>query len=105
MKTRDETAPLHFFREDHQPVEWRVSQGLVDYEDALAHMERRAEEIAAGHAAEEIWLIEHPPLYTAGTSSNSRDLVSKISLSMKRGAAGNILITGPGSVWPMRCSI
>jgi lipoyl(octanoyl) transferase len=96
MKTRDETAPLHFFREDHQPVEWRASQGLVDYEDALAQMERRAEEIAAGHAAEEIWLIEHPPLYTAGTSSNSRDLVSKDFPVYETGRGGQYTYHGPG---------
>ena len=96
MKTRNEAAPLNFFREDHRPVEWRVNQGLVAYEDALAHMERRAEEISAGKASEEIWLIEHPPLYTAGISSNPRDLVSNEFPVYETGRGGQYTYHGPG---------
>lgn len=55
-------------------VEWIVSDGLTDYEDALQQMEQRVEHIAAGKADELIWLLEHPPLYTAGTSANRNDL-------------------------------
>lgn len=55
--------------------EWRITPGLTDYETALAFMEARARAIAAGEAGELIWLVEHPPLYTAGTSANPRDLV------------------------------
>lgn len=55
-------------------VEWRVSDGLVAYETAVAEMEARAAAIADGHADECIWLLEHPPLYTAGTSANPADL-------------------------------
>lgn len=55
-------------------VEWKISDGLVSYEDALAFMETRAASIAAGKAEECIWLLEHPPLYTAGTSANPKDL-------------------------------
>lgn len=55
-------------------VEWIVSDGLTDYSEALAFMESRAEAIAAGEAEELIWLVEHPPLYTAGTSAKIEDL-------------------------------
>lgn len=56
-------------------VEWRISNGLTEYETAAAEMEARAEAIAAGEAEELIWLLEHPPLYTAGTSARREDLV------------------------------
>lgn len=56
-------------------VEWIVSRGLVPYPDALAWMESRADAIARGEAEEAIWLLEHPPLYTAGTSAKVADLV------------------------------
>lgn len=55
-------------------VDWIISDGLVPYPDALAVMEARAAAIAAGEADEAIWLLEHPPLYTAGTSSKAADL-------------------------------
>jgi lipoyl(octanoyl) transferase len=56
-------------------VEWKISEGLTDYETALAQMEARADAIARGVADELIWLVEHPPLYTAGTSAKIQDLV------------------------------
>ncbi|WP_438956731.1 lipoyl(octanoyl) transferase LipB [Cognatiyoonia sp.] len=56
-------------------VEWKISDGLTDYQHALEVMEARANDIAAGQAAELIWLLEHPPLYTAGTSAKPADLV------------------------------
>ncbi|MCT4608002.1 MAG: lipoyl(octanoyl) transferase LipB [Pelagimonas sp.] len=55
-------------------LEWKTSQGLIPYEEALSFMEERAQQIAAGEAAECIWLLEHPPLYTAGTSARIQDL-------------------------------
>ncbi|MCY4337000.1 MAG: lipoyl(octanoyl) transferase LipB [Litoreibacter sp.] len=54
--------------------EWITSTGLVDYQDAVRQMEARVAEIAAGRASEAIWLLEHPPLYTAGTSADPADL-------------------------------
>ncbi|MFL5159208.1 MAG: lipoate-protein ligase B, partial [Microvirga sp.] len=57
------------------PVEWSITEGLVGYEEAVAFMEARAEAIAAGEARELVWLVEHPPLYTAGTSAKAADLV------------------------------
>ena len=55
-------------------VEWIASEGLVPYPDAVAEMEARAAAIAEGRAGEAIWLLEHPPLYTAGTSARPEDL-------------------------------
>ncbi|MDX1784482.1 MAG: lipoyl(octanoyl) transferase LipB [Roseovarius sp.] len=55
-------------------VEWVISDGLTDYEHALHVMETRVEAIARGDADEMIWLVEHPPLYTSGTSANPADL-------------------------------
>lgn len=56
-------------------VEWQITAGLTDYDTAVATMEARANAIAAGTADELIWLVEHPPLYTAGTSARPDDLV------------------------------
>jgi lipoyl(octanoyl) transferase len=55
-------------------VDWTISEGLVPYEDAVSGMEARAEAIAKSEAEECIWLLEHPPLYTAGTSARREDL-------------------------------
>lgn len=56
--------------------EWRISEGLVPYPEALARMEARVEAIRAGEADELVWLLEHPPLYTAGTSARPQDLLT-----------------------------
>ncbi len=56
-------------------VEWKISPGLTGYNDALAAMEARVGAIASGDAPELVWLLEHPPLYTAGTSSRREDLI------------------------------
>ena len=56
-------------------LEWRVSPGLVPYPEALAAMEARVDAIVAGEAPELVWLLEHPPLYTAGTSARPEDLL------------------------------
>lgn len=56
-------------------AEWIISDGLTDYADALAFMEQRVADISAGTADEAIWLLEHPPLYTAGTSAKQADLI------------------------------
>ena len=57
-------------------IEWKHTDGLVPYEEALAFMEARVADISAGTASECIWLLEHPPLYTAGTSAKGEDLVA-----------------------------
>ena len=55
-------------------VEWLKTEGLVDYNIAVSFMETRASEIAANKNKELVWLLEHPPLYTAGASANENDL-------------------------------
>ncbi len=78
-------------------VEWRISEGLTDYDFAVAEMEARAEAIAKGEAEELIWLVEHPPLYTAGTSAKREDLVDPDRFPVyesKRG--GQYTYHGPG---------
>jgi len=57
-------------------IEWKHTDGLVPYEEALAFMEARVADISSGTATECIWLLEHPPLYTAGTSAKPEDLVA-----------------------------
>lgn len=78
-------------------VEWITSTGLTDYDEAVAFMEARAEAIAKGEAEELIWLVEHPPLYTAGTSAKSEDLLEPERFPVypsKRG--GQYTYHGPG---------
>ena len=79
------------------PVDWAVSPGLVAYEDALTVMEQRAGAIAAGEAPELVWLLEHPPLYTAGTSTRWEDLVAPDRFPVHRtGRGGQFTYHGPG---------
>ena len=77
-------------------VEWTVAPGLVGYERAVAEMEARAERIAAGEAAERVWLVEHPPLYTAGTSAKQGDLIDARFPVFKTGRGGQYTYHGPG---------
>jgi lipoyl(octanoyl) transferase len=78
------------------PVEWRVSPGLVAYDTALAVMEARATAIADGAAAELVWLIEHPPLYTAGTSARPEQLIEARFPLHPTGRGGQLTYHGPG---------
>jgi lipoyl(octanoyl) transferase len=82
--------------ENSPTVEWFVSEGLVPYEQALAEMESRAEAIAAGEAAERVWLLEHPPLYTAGTSAREGDLLDARFPVYRTGRGGQFTYHGPG---------
>lgn len=77
-------------------VEWRVDDGLTAYDDALAHMEARVAAIAAGTAGEQVWLIEHPPLYTAGTSARPDDLIEARFPVHVSGRGGQFTYHGPG---------
>ncbi|WP_084861305.1 lipoyl(octanoyl) transferase LipB [Salibaculum halophilum] len=78
-------------------VEWITSDGLTDYEAAVTFMEERAVAIAAGRSVECIWLVEHPPLYTAGTSARPADLVDpgRFPVHMSR-RGGQYTYHGPG---------
>ncbi|MBX9882567.1 MAG: lipoyl(octanoyl) transferase LipB [Sphingomonas sp.] len=77
-------------------IEWRVSPGLTDYPQALAEMEARAAAIAAGEADELVWLLEHPPLYTAGTSANPAELLDRRFPVFPAGRGGRYTYHGPG---------
>jgi lipoyl(octanoyl) transferase len=78
-------------------VEWRIEDGLVAYEDAVRAMEARVAAIRAGTASELVWLLEHPPLYTAGTSARPEDLVDPEFLPVHRtGRGGQFTYHGPG---------
>ncbi len=77
-------------------VDWIVSQGLVDYDHAVGEMERRAEAIRAGTADEAIWLLEHPPLYTAGTSAKPQDLIDARFPVYPTKRGGQYTYHGPG---------
>jgi Lipoate-protein ligase B len=78
-------------------VEWAVSDELVDYAEAVAIMEERAAAIAARKASELVWLLEHPPLYTAGTSTRWEDLIDPQRFPVYRaGRGGQLTYHGPG---------
>jgi lipoyl(octanoyl) transferase len=78
------------------PVEWRVSEDLVAYERALAVMDGRAAEIAGGTAPELVWLLQHPPLYTAGTSAKAAELIDPRFPVHASGRGGQLTYHGPG---------
>jgi lipoyl(octanoyl) transferase len=77
-------------------VEWRISDSPVPYPEAVAAMEARVAEIAAGHAPELVWLVEHPPLYTLGTSGKASDLLEPRFPLFATGRGGQLTYHGPG---------
>lgn len=78
-------------------IEWRISDTLVPYEEAETAMAERVEAIHAGTAPELVWLLEHPPLYTAGTSARSADLIEPALFPVHRtGRGGQYTYHGPG---------
>lgn len=83
--------------EGSPPVRWRISDELVPYPEALAEMEARAVAIAEGKADELVWLLEHPPLYTAGTSADAHDLLQPDRFPVyDAGRGGEYTYHGPG---------
>ena len=83
-------------RQHTQTVEWAVANGLTPYAEAVAFMEARAEAIHRGEAREMVWLLEHPPLYTAGTSAKSSDLIEQRFPVHETGRGGEHTYHGPG---------
>ena len=77
-------------------IEWRVDSAMVDYPQALADMEARAAAIFAGEAGERVWLLEHPPLYTAGTSADPAELIDPRFPVHDAGRGGRYTYHGPG---------
>lgn len=79
------------------PVRWRISDGLVPYETAIATMEAEVAAIADATADELVWLLEHPPLYTAGTSADAKDLIDPDRFPVHQtGRGGEYTYHGPG---------
>jgi lipoyl(octanoyl) transferase len=77
-------------------VEWRVDDAPVAYDAAIAFMDARAAAIAAGREPELVWLLEHPPLYTAGTSAQRQDIVDARFPVFEAGRGGQMTYHGPG---------
>jgi lipoyl(octanoyl) transferase len=78
------------------PVEWQVASGLTPYPDAVAFMEERAAAIAARKKPEMVWLVEHPSVYTAGTSAKDSDLLDARFPVFRTGRGGQFTYHGPG---------
>jgi lipoyl(octanoyl) transferase len=94
---RDDLTGLFHPAPGSPAVEWRIADGLVDYEAALAFMEDRVAAIHAGIAPEMVWLVEHPPLYTAGTSADAADLTEPDRFPVfETGRGGQYTYHGPG---------
>ena len=96
---REAMAPAEIVRSAAagHAVEWSVAPAPVAYPDAVAAMEERVAAILAREAPEQVWLLEHPPLYTAGTSAQSDDLLDALSLPVfKSGRGGQYTYHGPG---------
>ena len=80
-----------------KPVEWALASAPVPYPDAVAAMETRVAAIRADEGSELVWLVEHPPLYTAGTSAKDEDLIDAAGLPVYRtGRGGQFTYHGPG---------
>jgi lipoyl(octanoyl) transferase len=94
---RDTTAKLRR-RNEGAPgaVEWHISDGPIEYDAALAAMNARAAAIADGSRAELVWLLEHPPLYTAGTSARQSELIEARFPVHAAGRGGQLTYHGPG---------
>jgi lipoyl(octanoyl) transferase len=88
---------LAIARQNSRPPEWRITSHSVDYPTAVATMEGRVAAIRSGSEAELVWLVEHPPLYTAGTSADPRELIDPDRLPVFRtGRGGRYTYHGPG---------
>jgi len=97
MTLRDDLTASLLPRDGSPPVEWVIEEAPVDYPDAVAEMEARVAAIAAGTARERIWLVEHPPLYTAGTSAHDEDLIAPDRFPVfQTGRGGQYTYHGPG---------
>jgi lipoyl(octanoyl) transferase len=77
-------------------VEWHIFDGLAPYDEMVCRMEARAEAISEGSAAEAVFLLEHPPLYTAGTSARGSDLITRRFPVHETGRGGQFTYHGPG---------
>lgn len=96
VNIRTHQAQTTLFRGDDRPVEWVVADGLTPYSEAVAEMDAYVEAVRHG-APERVWLVEHPPLYTAGTSAQPQDLLSGDRFPVfASGRGGQYTYHGPG---------
>lgn len=99
MSAQDRESLSHDFLPHNSTtsVEWTISDTLIDYDSAMAQMEAHVDAIGKGTAGERVWLLEHPPLYTAGTSANDADLIAPDRFPVfKTGRGGQHTYHGPG---------
>ena len=96
QERREDLALTSFFPRSGPPAEWRVADSPVAYQDAVETMEKRAADIATGNAPELVWLLEHPPLYTSGTSAKAADLLDARFPVFATGRGGQFTYHGPG---------
>lgn len=99
MGLADQAIPLHIspMMMTNSEIEWKTTDGLVDYDEAMAFMEQRVADIRVGQARECVWLLEHPPLYTAGTSAQRQDLLQPDRFPVYEvGRGGQYTYHGPG---------
>jgi len=96
VNSRENLDLTSFAAPDGSEVEWRISDARVDYAEAVAVMEARAAAIAAEQAGELVWLLEHPPLYTSGTSGKPGDLLAPRFPLIATGRGGQVTYHGPG---------
>ena len=96
VNDRNNLAPGLLPASGSLPVEWRVSDHQVEYDAALVTMTERADSIARGDARELVWLIEHPPLYTGGTSAQPQELIEARFPVHVAGRGGQFTYHGPG---------
>jgi lipoyl(octanoyl) transferase len=97
VNVREDLDEAMLPRPGSPPVEWSIAERPVAYLDAVTEMEARAAAIAAGEARERVWLLEHPPLYTAGTSARDEDLIAPDRFPVFRsGRGGQFTYHGPG---------
>jgi len=96
QERREDLALTSFFARSGPMTEWLVEESPVAYQVALETMEKRAADIAAGHSPELIWLLEHPPLYTSGTSAKPEDLIDARFPVFATGRGGQFTYHGPG---------
>ncbi|MBX4336294.1 lipoyl(octanoyl) transferase LipB [Bartonella raoultii] len=99
LKHTDRNHLSHQFKAlpENPPVEWKISNNLIEYPAALHYMQEHVENILAKNAHEQVWLLEHPSLYTAGTSANKKDLLSPHLFPVyEAGRGGEFTYHGPG---------
>ncbi len=97
IDTAPPAGPTMLPAADTPPVEWTIANGRVEYDSAVATMERQVAAIRDDGAAERVWLVEHPPLYTAGTSAQDGDLLTPDRFPVHRtGRGGQYTYHGPG---------